>query len=83
MGGVGYYLSRFEFEPFSNLDNDRVGDGGFHAGFGIDFALNGEQEEAEIQKFTIDIRYLFTEESETAEIESDGVLISFGFKGQF
>ncbi len=83
VGGIGYYLSRFEFDAFSNLDNERVGDGGFHAGFGIDFPLSGEQEEDKIHKFTIDIRYLFTEESETAEIESDGVLISLGFKGQF
>ena len=82
VGGVGYYLSRFEFEAFSNLDNERVGDGGSHVGFGIDFPLKGEHGGNEIQRLTLDVRYLFTEESASAEIESDGVLITFGFKAR-
>ena len=32
---------------------ERVGNGGFHAGFGIDFALNGEKIDNEIKKSTI------------------------------
>ena len=82
-GGVRYYLSRYEFEPFMNLDNERVGDGGFHAGFGVDVPLNESQGGSKARNFTIDVRYLFTEESESAAIESDGVLISLGFKAQF
>ena len=83
VGGVGYYLSRYEFEPFLNLDNEKVGDGGFHAGFGADISLNEGSGGGGGQSFTIDVRYLFTEESESAAIESDGVLVSLGFKLQF
>ena len=83
VGGVGYYLSRYEFEPFLNLDNEHVGDGGFHAGFGADISLKEGPAGSGHHGFTIDVRYLFTEESESADIESDGVLVSLGFKVRF
>ena len=80
VGGVGYYLSRYEFEPFLNLDNEKVGDGGFHAGFGIDIPVTEELAGSDDWRITIDVRYLFTQESESADIESDGFLLSVGFK---
>ncbi len=83
VGGVGYYLSRYEFEPSMNLDNEHVGDGGFHAGFGVDIPLKEDQGGNKDLNFTIDVRYLFTEESESAAIESDGVLVSLGFRVRF
>ncbi len=83
VGGVGYYLSRYEFEPFLNLDDERVGDGGFHAGFGVDVPLSQGSAGGGGWRFTTDVRYLFTEKSESADIESDGVLVSLGFKAGF
>ena len=80
VGGVGYYLSRYEFEPFLNLDNEKVGDGGFHAGFGVDIPVTEELAGSDDWRITIDVRYLFTQESESADIESDGFLLSLGFK---
>ena len=39
VGGVGYYISKFEFDPTFNTDDESVSDGGYHAGFGIEFPL--------------------------------------------
>lgn len=82
LGGVGYYYSDYEVASgvtFGGGD-DSAHDAGFHAGFGFDFAAPEAWSPEAGLAFTMDVRYLFTRDTEPSRPELDGYLITIGFK---
>jgi hypothetical protein len=82
LGGVGYYSSRYVLPDYYG-DHERIGDGGYYGGFGLD--LFGRGHAARGFTLTWDNRWLFTKKQYVAEreIKSDGFFSSLGLKFKF
>jgi len=82
LGGIGYYSSQYVL-PDNFGDRERIGDGGYYGGFGLD--LFGDPHASQGFSLTWDNRWLFTKKQYVAEteVQADGFFSSLGLKFKF
>ncbi len=82
LGGVGYYSSQYVL-PDHWGDKERIGDGGYYGGFGLE--LFGDSHLDPGFSLTWDNRWLYTKDQYVAETEvaADGFSSSLGLKFKF
>jgi hypothetical protein len=78
LGGLGYYFSEYS-APSSSYEDNRINDGGYYIGVGLDCLGGGWRNDLSIVG---DVRWMFTQKEEFAEqeVKADGFMISIGFR---
>ncbi len=83
VGGVGYYVSQYDFEPVIVGGDDHAREEGYHAGFGLDINTGQWDEDGDMVAINLDARWIFSEQEDDLQVEPDGFLFSVGVKVKF